>query len=810
MIAMVRSAGKKSRRNEARGRNCSRRPAAPPAGFVDESCGRSRRSTSDCPLLSRLADWIVNHRWTTLVLLTAWTILMAIGHYDPSLVLPTPTALPTFAPETAGESAQPPSVGSRVNPVRVSQGDVIVVAESDAFFTPDGASAIRDAVQALESLPQVDGVFWMDDAPPLNLFGLPEPILPGRNASAQRYADARERALAHPLVAGQLLSRDTKTLLLMVTIDWLFVTADTDATDRLREVASDAATKYDDVDMRFRVTGEVPIRISRASSTRSNERKYQAIGYSIALVIAFVLFRGLSSVFIVALAPTMGVFWTVGLLHYLGLDDNPFNSVIVPVLLCMVGFTDGVHMMVQIRRHRAGGLSAIDAARRSIREVGMACWLTSLTTAIGFGSLALAHHEVVREFGLCCVIGVLMTFVSVITVIPLACASPLGRRVHTGYGKNLIDRNLSRISVIIDFVLARPVTISIVAIVTTLGLAAITLQMRPDERLTSNLSRSSESASALYHVDEAMGGIETAEVAIYWDDRTPPDDDSIGRVTRLVDEAIRAEPLLGNPLSIVNLVAAMPGEGPLESRMSMLELLPPPLKQAYYVPQDQRSVVRFRLQDLGIATYGPVFERIESRLLSIQASEPNFVVRLEGSAINRWKNLYQIVVDLAISLGTASIIIFVVLSIVYRSLRLGLISIVPNIFPLAATGAMMWMVGQSLEIVSVCAFTVCLGIAVDDTIHFLTRYQEELSKDDGSLDISAAIRRAFIGVGTALVMTTIVLIVGFATALLSDARDHRIFAMMGILTIGGALFADLVFLPALLVRFARPKDAQDA
>ncbi len=737
---------------------------------------------------------------------------MAVGHYDPRLLRPDPVASPTVAPEMSPTAPPPPSVGSRVDPVRVSQGDVIVVAQSDAFFTPDGASAIRDAVSAIESLDQVRSVFWMNDAPPLNLFGLPEPILPGRNASAKRYEDAKARALDHPLVAGQLMSRDTKTLLLMVQLDWLFINADADATDALRDAATAAASKYIGVDMRFRVTGEVPIRVSRASSTRSNERKYQAIGYSTALLIAFVLFRGLSSVLIVALAPTMGVFWTLGLLHHLELDDNPFNSVIVPVLLCMVGFTDGVHMMVQIRRHRVGGMSATDAARASIREVGLACWLTSLTTAIGFGSLTLANHEVVREFGICCVIGVLMTFVSVITVIPLACASPLGRRVHSGYGKNLIDKNLGRISVIIDFVLARPQTITVVAIATTLILAAMTLQMRPDERLTSNHSPSSESASALHHADQAMGGLEMAEVAVYWDDRTSPDDASIGRVARLVDEAVRGEPLLGNPLSIVNLVAAMPGEGTLESRMSMLELLPPPLKQAFFVPQDQRSVVRFRLQDLGIATYGPVFERLESQLAAIEAEEPRFAVVLEGSAVGRWKNLYQIVVDLAISLGTASVIIFFVLSIVYRSLTLGLVSVIPNIFPLAMTGAVMWTVGQSLEIVSVCAFTVCLGIAVDDTIHFLTRYQEELAnqrKGASGINVQAAIRRAFIGVGTALVMTTIVLIVGFATVLLSDARDHRIFAMMGILTIGGALFADLVFLPALLVRFVKMNGRQN-
>lgn len=740
-------------------------------------------------------------------MIIAWTALMAVGHYDPKLILPDKKIAQSVAPEERSERPPPPpSVGSRVNPVRVSDGDVIVVAQSPGFFTSDGADAIRDAVAAIEALPHVRSVFWMDDAPPLNIFGLPEPILPGRNASPQRYQDARQRAMQHPLVAGQLISRDGETVLLMVSFDWLFVESDADATDRLREVATAAAAKYPDVEMRFRVTGEVPIRVSRAASTRSNERKYQFIGYSIALVIAFILFRGLSSVFIVALAPTMGVFWTLGMLHFLGLDGNPFNSVIVPVLLCMVGFTDGVHMMVQIRRHRAGGMSAPDAAKRSIREVGLACWLTSLTTAIGFGSLVLAHHEVVREFGYCCVIGVLLTFVSVITVIPLACASPLGRRVHSGYGKNLVDKNLDRISVIIDFVLARPRAMSVAAIGTTLVLAAITLQMRPDERLTSNLSQSSESASALYHVDKVMGGLETAEVAIDWPEAIPPGDSSIGEVTEAVDAVVRGEPLLGNPLSIVNLIAALPGEGETRTRMSMLDLLPPPLKQAYYVPQDRQSVVRFRLQDLGIAKYGAVFERVEKRLLEVEADHPGFRVSLRGSAVGRWKNLYQIVVDLALSLGTASVIIFVVLSVVYRSLRLGLISVVPNIFPLAMTGALMWLFGQSLEIVSVCAFTVCLGIAVDDTVHFLTRYREELSRGGSP---SAAIRRAFIGVGTALVMTTIVLIVGFATALLSDARDHRIFATMGILTIGGALFADLVFLPALLARYARPASRSD-
>ena len=87
-------------------------------------------------------------------------------------------------------------------------------------------------------------------------------------------------------------------------------------------------------------------------------------------------------------------------------------------MLSMVGLTDGVHLMVEIRRQSAAGLNGRDAARAAIDKVGLACFLTSLTTAIGFGSLMLAHHEIVQEFGLSCVLGVVLLFLAVIAVIP--------------------------------------------------------------------------------------------------------------------------------------------------------------------------------------------------------------------------------------------------------------------------------------------------------------------------------------------------------------------------------------------------------
>jgi predicted RND superfamily exporter protein len=147
-------------------------------------------------------------------------------------------------------------------------------------------------------------------------------------------------------------------------------------------------------------------------------------------------------------------------------------------------------------------------------------------------------------------------------------------------------------------------------------------------------------------------------------------------------------------------------------------------------------------------------------------------------------------------------VIWLILTVVYRSLRIGLISIVPNVFPLVSTGALLYFTGQYLELVTVCVFTICIGIAVDDTIHFLTRYQDEATLGN---EHQVAIQRAFSGVGSALLMTTIVLVTGMLTAVISDARDARLFGIMGAITLTSALFADIFFLPALLKRFAKPK-----
>jgi predicted RND superfamily exporter protein len=764
----------------------------------------------------RSTAWIVDRPFWAYLFLIVMTAIATVGYFDPDLVrdlFKKPQAVAAEAPAAPAAPAIKPR--PNVEALNLTRSDAILVIESNDVFTPSGAKALRHMVATLEQVPYVRSVLWMDRVPVLNIFGLNEPLFPKSDASPARFAAAREHALHHPLVKGQLMSADGRTLIVLVNFDWLAVTSDDDCSINLRKTAEAALAEYPDVKFTVGVTGHVPILLTMMQTHERNNLKFRLIGYGVVLVMAAILFRGVVSVVVVSTGPALGIYWTLGFLNFFNLQDNPFNDVVLPVMLSLVGLADGVHMMVQIRRFHAAGMNDKDAARAGLKEVGLACFLTAVTTSIGFWSLTLAQHEIVREFGWSCVLGVGLTVMAILIVIPLTYVSRptqflkrslnrkiLGIRLEpTEQQEGFIEQHLHRVTYLVDLVLERPKAVAWIGIAVTILCAGIALQLRPDERRSSFLPESAEATKALHKMDRALGGLEFSEVQIRWTQTVASDSTEVLQVITQVDDLLKSESLIGTSISLRSLLDALPGDSPTEERASMIELLPPPLKRAFYKPEDRFASVTFRVLDIGIAKYSPVFERIESRLSDMVHEHPEFTLRLEGSAINRWRDLYRIVLDLSSSLGSETLIIICVLGVVFRSLRLGLIALIPNIFPLVICATWMVITDQPLEIVTVCCFTICLGIAVDDTIHFLTRFQEELPR---SATRKEAIRNTFEAVGTSMLMTTMVLVAGFTTVTFSDMRDQRIFASMGVLTMLTAMIGDLIILPALLAVYGLP------
>jgi len=755
------------------------------------------------PILSteRIADAFEHLRWLVLLVMIGISAVSLYGYFHVPTAEDAEQDAKSAAPqlERTGqpEKQTPPQFARRDFSQTVP--DSLLVVEVEDLFTPDTATAVRDVVQQIESLPQVARIFWIERVPNLNMFGLADPLIPPNNASTARFAAAKSKALEHPLARGQLISNDGKTLLMPIWLDWIHAESDETMTSEILQVARDTAAKHPNVSTRIRLTGRVPLYVGAQKALNRNHLKFQIIGYTLVLILAVILFRGVSAVIIVAGAPALGIFWSHGLLRLFDQLDNPLTGAVLPVLVSMVGFTDGVHLIVHIRAARAAGATALESAKSAIRKVGLACLLTSLTTAIGFGSLMLASNEYVRGFGFACACGVLLTFVAVISFIPFVSTTRLAENIHKGHERDFVRNNLQKLGPLIDWVIKRRVLLASFSFAVTLLLLALSyLNLRPDDRLSDSQPSGSEAYQALAHCDEAFGGVETVEVRVSWSKSLATDQEAVLKAIGAARKVLDDEPLIHNKLSIEDFINQLPGARIALAKSTYLALLPEQIQESYYHKRRRQASITGRIQDLGIAAYAPVFSRIDKRLVELKKEFPGCHFALYGSPVSRGRQLYQIVVDLTTSLGTASIIILITMALVYRSWKIGLITIVPNMFPLVVTATYLLVIGQPLEIASVCSFTVCLGIAVDDSIHFLSRYQDERREGKSPVD---AVRATFIGVGTALITTTVVLIAGFGTVLTSDLPGHRTFASMACWTIGAALLGDLIFLPALLLCF---------
>jgi len=514
------------------------------------------------------------------------------------------------------------------------------------------------------------------------------------------------------------------------------------------------------------------------------------------ILLALLIFRGFPAIIITCTGPLVGVAWTLGWLAFLGEELNELTEIILPVMAMIIGFTDSVHIVVHVRQERVAGKSRQEAAATAIDQVGLACLLTSITTATGFASLMIADAEIIQSFGRSSAIGVLVTFAAVVLIIPLLTSSWLGRNIHTGHDRDLVGTNIQRLTGFIDWIVQHSRLVSCLGILATAALTAGAWTLQPDNRLAHRIPHNCEEWQAMRHCDQEFGGIRFLRVLVSWDQHV-----AHSEVWKALTEAqtrIDTKPLLGRSLSIQHWLSIIPGaEGP--HKLALASLLPEEFRDEFWNADKRKAQLVSRMQDLGMVTYQPVLRRLAADFQAVEKQFPGIRLKITGESMVESQLVQRVVRDLFHSLSLAAVIIFLVIAVAFRSIRLGLLSIIPNIFPLVATASLRaWLSGTSLDISSACSFAICLGIAVDDTIHFLIRYRHELNEVHHT---AAAIRRTFLTVGSALVMTTIVMIAGFGSVLTSQLPTHFLFASMACTTIGSALIGDLILLPALLVQF---------
>lgn len=686
----------------------------------------------------------------------------------------------------------------------------VVLVEADDLFTPAFVGLLQELVATLRNIDGVESVHSLADAVEFSRGTVPRSLLPSKDATPQAYQRARADALAHPLTAGQLISDDARATLVLVNVQERLTTI-SQLSPVVRDIRAATTRANGRHDISVRLSGLPPLRVDIYEMVPREMGRFMSLGAAIGFVIAYIVFRRIAAVLIVVAGAFVGAIWALGALGIVGERIDMLNS-ILPTLVLVVGFTDAVHLMYDFRRSRLNGLERVEAACVAIRHLGPACALTSLTTAVGFGSLALTGVPMIRGLGLACASGVVLALAAVLLVVPLLSTTVLGEHVQrrTRSGVAVCLESWGRIW--IRFITHHARAVAAIGLAVTLVLVLTSLRLRPNNSLRETLPKDSEIAEVIARCDEAFGGILHLLVLVEWSKEQTLASAQVLSAMADVHTALEEDPLPSHPFSVLNVLQAFPETNPdLAARVPLLQILPPEIRDRI-VRQDRRmALISARVPDTGTAAHEPAIKRIRDTLTRIEQRYSGISLTLTGTSVIAVSQLNGMIRDLARSLGIAALVIFGVMTLALRSIRLGLLTVLPNVFPLALTAAFLVWTGRPLELTTVIVFSICLGVAVDDTIHFVMRYRRELAIDG---DVHEALSRTFVGIGAALLTTTAVLVGGFGTVMISAMPTMRLFSMLSCLALVAALIGDLVFLPALLACFganvAQPNSANQS
>ena len=756
--------------------------------------------------------------------------------------------------------------------------------EIDAEFTLSarsatdffGASVLPDALgNALAALPEEGQTGDLD-----RLWSDPSSRLAGPLAE---YARRAASLLKHELYRGMIISADGSATAILYRFGMAHIhpSARQDFLDRLDELLE---TERDLLGEQVQILGAGIPSVTREYTRLSIQDIIRTAPASILLMAFFLLllFRSAVGMVLPQVIVLIAVIWTLGMMQ---LTDEPLGLInhIVPVMVLVVGVADAVHIMSRYFEERRAGLERNAAVRRSVETLSKACFLTSVTTAVGFASLSTATINTVARFGVYTSIAVMFTYVVNMTLLPIGL-SVLGPSPRPVPGARRLDRFLEWLA---RATIARPVEIFAGAILFSgVALATIILGLGVNSHLLEEVPPENPIFQATKVMEERLCPVIPHEVVVEGKtsgpacatdqacqatqvcvrtDRTrhalSPALDSFGQLLEPAELAplVRFEEKLNSALSRVSghcaesvkdprLLKAIDSAsaalmdipvfkghvGRMESLAGVVRQMHVAMKSgqpdANTVPDSRQAVsqlllplesssqslldrfatmyydstrITLYLRDHGTTAWATVRDLLERQLEAKISQDPElagrFTWRITGTMTFVDKALSFIVRDMLTSLSTAFLFIFVLMVVLFRSIRIGLLSILPNIFPLLSTLLLMVFAGIELRTATIIIFSISLGIAVNDTIHFIARYQEEM-RNGATRD--EAIVQSMRSTGRAMLVTTVILAAGFLIDLISEFVALQQFGILASFTLAMALLGDLVILPACIVLFS--------
>ncbi|MEL6422161.1 MAG: MMPL family transporter, partial [Pseudomonadota bacterium] len=682
-----------------------------------------------------------------------------------------------------------------------SEFDVLIIVEGDDLLSPARLEELRLLHFDLELTDAAAGVislFSVRDTP--DATGFVPPLIPDVLAAGPAHEALKKKILANPLIEGKLVASGPGGDLVLLVVS---LNREGFESRGLTRSVGEIRTLIDDVlgaaPVRVQLAGAPVMQLEIRDAIARDRIIYNVSGFALGILLCLILFRRAGLVLIVALCPALATIWTMGLLGLLGFKLNSFTNVL-PALVMVIAFSDAMHMIFAVRRGLRDGADKRTAVREAVDEVGPACALTSISTSIAMATLTLTDSALIATFGAAGAVATLLAFLAVILVVPAGSLLLIGDEerfradeVSRGRGIAALQGACGWFAQWLDgryrAVFALGLTLFALCI-------AAHSQLVPNYRLSDQVPDNKESVAASERLDAKLTGAHPIHVMLRWKEGATVRDARMLDVISDVHKVLADHPRIGNVWSVHTLRTWLAEIGVTEVAEigRYIDLLPDNLVSRFLNEETRRTLVTGRVPNLEAADAVPVMRSLEEVLAAVEARHPDIRMSVTGLTAVAAYQSSNMIAQLNRGLMLAVVIVICVMALAFRSFWVLGVSILPNLLPLVAAGTMLWFLGDGLGYASVIALTVAFGLAVDDCIHFLSRYRLELAQTAGA--VRPALQATLAHIGPVLILTTAVLMAGLAVTALSDLPAMRLFGSLVLVTLFAALLADLIILPA--------------
>lgn len=610
--------------------------------------------------------------------------------------------------------------------------------------------------------------------------------------------------LSNKGVAGQFISTDGKYYAIQVFI------RDSLSDKENRQLVEKIEAVLDKSDIEYKMAGFINTQVNYIRLLEA-EVPITSLLATIGLgLVLFLLYRSPRN----ALLITGSVF--VGLLiffGYLGMIGRTLNvtSTLFTTIMVFVGVSDIIHLQAYFQKYLVKGFAPAEAAYEALSETWQNLFLTSATTAIGFLTFMSSSIPHIQKFGMDAAAGVIIAFLVVITLAPILMYyfPPSGPVLERLLKEKRWDKLLFKLYKMGK--VNHRLVLFFTGIIVVISLISIR-QIEINQKLSGNFSDNVRVKQDFDFFEENFGGVRAFEATIVPKEGKKILDLEVLRGIEKFEKWLGTKESLSFVISpafwVKSLQFSVSGgraenfQLPADDEGLEYVLLNDRTNNKSTFVNEEENIGRFaaRMKDIGRLEAEALNEEV-MMWLSDSLTNEAFDLNITGSAVLIDKNNSNITGEMFYSLGLAFIIISILMALLFRSFKMVIISILPNLIPLIAVGGFMGLTGIPLNAATSLIFTIGFVIAIDDTIHFLTRYRKELKVSN---NIEMSLKNTLMYTGRAVVQTSLILFVGYGVMMFSDFSEIAYHAILVAATLLLALLSDIFLLPALL-RVTSPK-----